>query len=128
MKLNRQQAVELNTALSQKGLKARHVSGVNYIKLINAKIALKNSLSVLSELENDVAEDFGASQQGAAFYLEDKEKIKEFTKNLREKQKAYLIELELNFIPENELKEFTKEQDTEIEAVLFEYLLIHKPT
>lgn len=33
------------------------------------------------------------------------------------------IELDLNFIPENELKEYCKEQDTGVEAVLFEYLL-----
>lgn len=120
---NREQAVELNNALSQKGLKTKHVSGENFIKLLNVKTKLKNSLNELGEAEQHLAEEFGAIQTQAGFFIEDKDKQKEFSKNLRDKQKAYSIELELNFVPENELKEYCKDQDTAIEAVIFEYLL-----
>lgn len=123
MKLDRNQAQELHISLSQKGLKTKHVSGENYIKLLNIKTALKNSINTLSEAEQELAIEFDATQTPQGFFIDDKDKQKEFVKNLREKQKAFSIELELNFIPENELKEYCKEQDTGVEAVLFEYLL-----
>jgi hypothetical protein len=34
------------------------------------------------------------------------------------------VEIKTNFIPAEELKEYVKEQDTSIAAVLFEYLLL----
>jgi len=123
MKLNRDQSIELNEALSQKGLKTKHVSGDSYIKLLNVKTKLKNEITVLAEAEKELAEEFGAVQTQSGFFIEDKDKQKEFVKNLRDKQKAFSIELDLNFVPEAELKEYAKEQDTAIEAVLFEYLL-----
>lgn len=123
MVLKRDQAVELNNALSQKGLKTKHVSGDNFIKLLNIKTALKNSINALAEAEQVLAEEFGATQNEYGFFIEDKDKQREFAKNLRDKQKSYSIEIELNFIPESELKEYCKEQDTAVEAVLFEYLL-----
>jgi hypothetical protein len=123
MVVKRDQAVELNYALSQKGLKTKHISGDNFIRLLNIKTILKNSINALSESEQELAEEFGAIQNEYGFFIEDKDKQKEFSKNLRDKQKAYSIELELNFVPESELKEYCKEQDTSVEAVLFEYLL-----
>lgn len=123
MKLNRTQAIELHSALSQKGLKAKHISGDNFIKLLNIKTRLKNSLQSLSEAEAELAEEFGAIQNELGFFVEDKDKNKEFVKNLRDKQKHYSVEIDLNFIAEQELKEYSKEQDTAVEAVLFEYLL-----
>lgn len=123
MPLNRTQAIELNNALSQKGLKAKDVSGDNFIKLINGKNKLKNSLEALSEAEQELAIEFDAVQTPSGFVIEDNERQKEFVKNLREKQKAYSVDIELNFIPENELRAYCKEQDTAVTAVLFEYLL-----
>lgn len=123
MTLNRTQAIELNNALSQKGLKAKDVSGDNFIKLINGKNKLKNSLEALSEAEQELAIEFDAVQTPSGFVIEDNERQKEFVKNLREKQKAYSVDIELNFIPENELRAYCKEQDTSVTAVLFEYLL-----
>lgn len=123
MRLNRTKAVELHSALSQKGLKTRHISGENYIKLLNIKTKLKNELNILAEAEQELALEFDAIQDVNGFYIEDSDKRKEFEKNLREKQKAFSIDLDLNFVSENELKDYCKEQDTAIEAVLFEYLL-----
>ena len=123
MKLNRDQSLELNFSLSQKGLKAKHVSGENYVKLLNIKTKLKNELNTLADGEKDLCEEFGGYQSDSGFVIEDKDKRKEFLKKVSEVQKAFSIELELNFVPENELKDYCKEQDTAIEAVLFEYLL-----
>jgi len=123
MKLNRTQASELNAALDQKGLKTKHVSGENYIKLLNTKKHLKNNLTTLAEGETELIKEFGGYQDGNGFVFEDKVKKKEFLEKMVEIQKAFSIELDLNFIPENELKEYCKEQDTAIEAILFEYLL-----
>lgn len=123
MKLNRSQAIELHNALAQKGLKAKHISGGDFIKLLNIKTDLKNSLNTLSEAEAQLADEFGAIQNELGYYVEDKDKNKDFIKNLKEKQKHYEIELELNFISQMELKDYCKEQDTAIEAVLFEYLM-----
>lgn len=123
MKLNRDQAMELNAGLSQQGLKTKHVSGENFLKVVGAKTKLKNSLNELGEAEKLLGEEYDAVNNNGNWFVEDKDKRKEFMKNLREKQKAYYIELDLNFIPENELKEYCKEQDTLVTAVLFEYLL-----
>jgi len=123
MKLNRQKAIELNSSLNEKGLKCKHVSGENYLKLMSQKALLKNSLNALGELEQDLAVEFDAVQTENGFFIEDKDKRKEFATNLRDKQNAYSVELDLNFIPENELREYCKEQDTSVSAVLFEYLL-----
>lgn len=123
MKLNRTQAIELHSALSQKGLKAKHISGDNFIKLLKVKSTLKNSIAELVEAERELSFEYDATQTTEGFFVEDKEKRKEFTKNLNDKQKAYSVDVETNFIPIMELKEYTKDQDTEFEAVLFEYLL-----
>lgn len=135
--LNRTQSIELHNALSQKGLKAKHISGENFIKLINLKSLLKNKLSELQEAEEALAEEEGATQTQFGYLIDPKvteqglvsgnpEKNAEFVKSMREKQKAFKVECELHFVPQKELEEYCKEQDTEITATLFEYLLLAK--
>lgn len=124
MKLNKAQAFEFNTALSQQNLKAKHVSGENYLKIMSVKTLLKNKLTEVGEAEKSLALEFDATQvTEVGFQIDDKDQRKEFFTKLAELHKAFSIELDLNFMPEKELKEFCKEQDTAFAAILFEYLL-----
>jgi hypothetical protein len=124
--LDRKSVVEIHDALSSKGLKTKNISGENYVKLLNLKIKLKNSLEPLIESEHELAVEIGLIPNGQMFMAPEgrNDLITEFQNKLRDIYKNFSVEVEhLNFIPENELKEYCKDQDTSVEAVLFEYLL-----
>jgi hypothetical protein len=119
------QAISLNAALSSKGLKAKHLSGGNYLQIIKLKTLLRNELKALDEVHQKLAIDCGVEQIGPTQYrAADKEKQSLFTRKMREINKKWQSpQVTLNFIPESELKEFCFEQDVEAESILFEYLL-----
>lgn len=127
--LNRKQVLELNDALSSKGLKTKHVSGENYIKVLNLKIKLKNCILPIAQAEKDLAEEMGLIFDGQFFSAppDKKEIINEFQKKITEIHKAFSVDVEfLNFIPIGEMKLYCNEQDTSVEATLFEYLLLEQ--
>lgn len=126
-KLPLEETIAFNNALSQKGLKAKHVSGENYVKVLNLKTALRNALKVIEEGYTELAEEFGMTQVGPGQYThpkQDKDAQLSFSKKVNDMGKKWRSPaIELNFIPEEELKEFCKEQDVDVSAILFEYLL-----
>lgn len=119
-------AVILNNALSSKGLKAKHVGGENYIRIINLKTGLRNALKTMDEACRDIADEFGMEQVGPGQYVhpsQDKSKQAAFSKKIVEVSRSWKSPgLDLHFVPQGELKEFCKEQDIEVEAILFEFL------
>lgn len=123
IKLNRDQTVELQAALSAKDLKAKHISGENFMKLIGLSRSLKKQITALVEQETEIATALGATTFGGQLQFPDPESIKLYNEKTAPIHKAFSFEFDGNFIPENELREYTKEQDTAVVAILFEYLL-----
>ena len=121
--MKREQAVELNTALNSKDLKVKHVSGDNYLKILKLKTKLKNELELLGTSEVELAKEFNADITPTGIQFKTPEDGKEFLAKRKEIFDEWDIEVELNFLPQAELLEYVKEQDTAVAAVLYEYLI-----
>lgn len=122
--LNRAVAVELLNALSSKDLKAKHISSEAFMKLINLVTSLKKAINQLVAQEGEIAKALGVVyDHEGKFKVEEDVRVK-FNEQMKLLQDGFTFEHALNFIPERELKEYVKEQDTSIAAVLFEYLLL----
>lgn len=126
--LSLDQTISLNSALSSKGLKAKNVSGENYLRIINLKTLMRNELKKLDGVHQQLAAEFEMEPVGPGQYRNvDKEKQAGFLKRVMEVDKSWKSpELQLNFIPEKELRDFCHDQDVEIESILFEYLLLEE--
>lgn len=121
--MNLKNAQELNNALNSAGLKAKHISGENFNKLIlSLKPKLKRALVEMGEKEKQVAEAMDILV-GEQIVTTDQEQAREYFDKVKDFHKDFSFEHELNFIPENELKEYVKEQDTNVAAIICEYLL-----
>jgi len=59
VKLTRESILNLNQALTMKDLKAKHVSGDNYLKILKLKKELSKLVSEHGEQEKSVIEDLG---------------------------------------------------------------------
>jgi hypothetical protein len=120
--MKREQALELNGALNSKDLKVKHVSGENYLKILKLKTKLKNELELLGTSEVELAKEFNADITPTGIQFKTPEDGKEFLAKRKEIFDKWDIEVELNFLPQAELLEYVKEQDTAVAAVLYEYL------
>lgn len=123
MKLKLQGAIELNNALNSPGLKAKHVGAENFMDLINDKVKLKKALGVIGEKETEVAQQLGVNVNYGNMTFESADQATLYNKMVKPFHDEFEVEIKTHFIPIEELKEYTKEQDTSIAAILFEHLL-----
>lgn len=122
MILNITQAGEINTALSTAGLKAKHISGDNFMKVINLKSKLKKALNDCGDQERAVAAELGFLI-GDQVVFSNNDEARDYHERVGPIRKAFTFEYEMNFIPEGEIREYVKEQDTNIASIICEYLL-----
>lgn len=116
-----QESTDLNQMLSVKDLKAKHVNGENYLKVINLKKDLKNALVAQSEKEKQIFEDLQIDATSEAAWTADIKKT--VWDKLTPCRKAFKFEAPEPFLTIEEFKEWTKEQDVAVVAILGEYLL-----
>lgn len=128
MKLDYQNSIYLNSALGTTGLKTKHISGENWIKLLNNKRQLKNSIDALVNDEKEAAKEcgFNLDDRGALIPINGESDVSKWRERLETLHKNFSVEVDVNFIPQNEFREYTKEMDTNVEAILFEYLMEQK--
>lgn len=126
--LNHKNLDYLNTALNVSGLKAKHISGENWITLINLKKKLKNEVDDVAIKESAAADEAGYSLLNGQLIPKDGEQQNNalFSKRLIEIHNTINLEIESNFIPEKEFREYVKEIDTSTIATLFEFLMEEK--
>jgi len=117
--LKREQAMQLNGALSDKELKVKFLSGPQYASLIGLKRPLTKYLSEMGENEKALAEEMNITIGHNGFISDDKN----FLDKLKEIQKVEFTPKELNFIPMEEFKKWTDEVDFNTGSILAEYLL-----
>lgn len=149
MKLNLDQAVELNNALSsyevveidgsnqrKNVLKAgKHLSTASYMDVMVVKKRLKNAIAEISETERTFLSDSGAAFDSDGRWklvltdedLKAGKNVNEVTKNINAKmkeiKKSFSVEINTSFISQKEFIDWTKDSSTDVSAVLAEYLL-----
>lgn len=124
--LTRLELVELHTALNSTDLKVKPLSAENFLSLIKLKNKLKNEIKLVSEAEQTLSKESGFEMENGSVSAPNERlpELREFAKKMKEFQAAYVLtDVKLNFIPEKELTEYVKQQDTSVAAVLFDYLL-----
>jgi D-ribose pyranose/furanose isomerase RbsD len=104
-----------------KDLKAKHVSGDNYLKILKLKKELSKLVSEHGEQEKSVIEDLGLPHDETKWNFDERSTALEKLKPIHESLEYELVER--NFLSIEEFKEWTKEQDTAIVAILAEHLL-----
>lgn len=110
MKLNKTQFLNIETALQSKDLKAKHVSGENYLTLLKLKKDLRVAREGLIELEKIAIVDCGEDQEAL--------RVK-----ITQIHDAFSFELVDPFLTLEEFKAFVKELDTEPASIIAEFLL-----
>lgn len=118
--MKRSEAINLNVALSNQGLKVKNLSGANYFSLICLKKPLAKYLNEMAEDEQTLLKDHGVVTQED---LSEKLKDKSFSEKWEAIHAKDFEVKELNFIPLDEFKKFTDEVEFSVGAILAEYLL-----
>jgi len=119
--MNRAEALALNTALNQKELKVKNLTGAQYVSLIGLKRPLVKYLNEIGEEEQEL---FKSHDVVTDADLMSKATDKTFQDKLKLIQSPEFTPKEVNFIALDEFKKFTDEVDFASGSVLAEYLLV----
>lgn len=128
MKLNINEAMTLHQALASQNLKIKNIGGDSYMKIINLKIGLKRDLLALEETYKAHAEIMGMQEVAPQQYDHSDPAVKiDFQNKIFDTNKAWVSrDFLLHFLTEEELKKMCIEQDVQVQATLFEFLLEEK--
>lgn len=111
-------ATGLHAVLSDKDLKAKHLSSDNYFSILCLKKKLREHIDLTIEGENKLAEEFNVKVDGNQYTAEDPA----FFEKLQGIRKDFEF-TPLNFIPKDEFKKWADELDINSGDLLAEYLL-----
>lgn len=118
--MKRDYAIQLNAALHTDGLKVKHLSADQYVKLLALKRPLAKYLNEMGEEEKDLFKSYNIiTEQDRINNLKDKS----FIEKIEAIQEKMFEPKELNFIDGDTFKKFTDDIDFGAASVLAEYLL-----
>lgn len=119
--MKRTDAMSLNMALHNEGLKVKFLSSSSYVELIGFKRTLQKYISEMVQSEQELFKAYEITD------VEQVADIKKADKSFLEKLKAIQAQdfepKTMNFIPIDEFKKFTDEVDFGPASILAEYLL-----
>lgn len=124
MKINRQQAIEVNNVLAKDGLKATQLSNESYVKLLYLKRKIINSLKDLIESEEILKKDFPDVNIINTDDIKKQEQVdKLYNEKLKALQDDFSIEIYDPFMSLEEFKLFAENLDVNHSSVIAEILL-----
>lgn len=118
--MKRDYAIQLNNALHTEGLKVKHLTGEQYVKLLNLKRPLAKYANEMSEEEKELFKEYNIVTNSD---LLEQLKDKKFTEKRDAIYSKEFEPIELNFLDSDVFKKFTDDVDFGVASILAEYLL-----
>lgn len=122
MILNYKQCHELNQAMNMKDLKIKSISGENWVKIMKVKSILnKKFTGEMGELENETIKALGFENTPQTQFTVEQATL--IQKKIKPAQDEFKLEIESNFLPQDEFKTWVENQDVFFATILAEYFL-----
>lgn len=120
--MKRINAIELRQALSNKELRAKHLTGNNLVSLAFLKRELSQYFETMAEAEDSLAESHNINRDPSGnFILGDN---KDFIQKLKEIQAVPFESKHLNFIEGDVANKFVSETDVNTATIVYEHLTV----